>query len=258
MKPYVHKKLTEIAIKKCAHLLNLTKKNKLAIIQGSIDEDKTPKIERITNWHFFRGNNTRISKNTWLFFLKCKPTSEDIFSQRITELRDSAKGSSEYYNNLGRVIHHIQDMSTPSHVVPIYHAIIIKDYFESYMKKNIDKLELGTNLIFTNETISFKKLYTRSAKATLKYIKKTTFKAKKDNNTIDLPLNKFWLNHKQQEDKQYKGFGTYGNLHKFFKNSKKRVGYIKIDSELAKINTYICNKAIQDTCDALLYQCKKK
>lgn len=81
-----------------------------------------------------------------------KITSENILNKRIKEFEELVeKNSFKRYNKFGRILHHIQDMSTPSHVLPIYHGPKfplylspkkIEDYFETFMCKNNDNITL--------------------------------------------------------------------------------------------------------------------
>ncbi len=256
METGAHRLVTYLAIQHCKNLLcDEIKQNALLIVNGTSDEDETELFTRITNWHFYRAAHSQIPKRYRSFYGNCKTTSEYIFSLRLLNMKHSIYDSREYYNNLGRVLHHIQDMSTPSHVVPIYHDLFTKDYFESYMVKNINRNALDKTFKLDNIIDNLDSLYNSSALATLDYIERTSFKAIDKNNVIsELPLSKFWRNFDSQ-NKSIEGFGTYGDLHKGF---KKKIGsdvngYKMIKEELDQITVYIYQKAIQDTCDALLY-----
>jgi hypothetical protein len=259
MKTEAHRLVTDLAIQYCKDILcDDIKQNASYIIDGISDEDETQLYTRITNWHFYRATNSQIPKKYRRWYGNCRTTSEYIFSLRLLNMKYSEDGSKEYYNNLGRVLHHIQDMSTPSHVVPIYHGIFTKDYFEKYMVKNINnknKNILDKIFKLDNTIDSLESLYNSSAIATQKYIKDIPFKAiDKNNVTVDLQLSKFWRSYDSNYE-SIEGFGTYGDLHKGF---KKKIGndingYKMIKEELDKINIFVYKKAIQDTCDALIF-----
>ena len=117
MKPTTHKKITKLALEFCKDKLSSKiLEHSSNIIQGSDDEDTSNKISRALNWHFYRTENSKIPKRVKLLF---KTTSEDILNKRINSMNGCDENSDKYYNYLGRIIHHIQDMSTPSHVMPI-------------------------------------------------------------------------------------------------------------------------------------------
>lgn len=255
MKACVHKTLTEIALQCCKDKLPKTiYKFSNEILRG-VEEEDDPSLQRKRNWHFYRSNK-RIKTREYLFF---KPTSEDIFSKRIKDMKKHKKDDKRRYNNLGRIIHHIQDMSTPSHVIPIFHGGNIRDYFEEFMSKQTNTDTLEEKVVLGNSQKDFNVLYKDAAKATLDYIRNTTFKLKEvesNGRKKTLFLNEFWQNYEQNENPKLKGFGSYGPLHGCFLstspdfcNCPSKIA----DGELLKIHTNICNKAIQDTCDALFY-----
>jgi len=255
MKACVHKTLTKIALQRCGDKLPKTMhKFSDEILRGVEDEDDA-RPERALNWHFYRSNR-KIKTKEYLF---CKPTSENIFAKRIKEMNKYGKDDKRRYNNLGRIIHHIQDMSTPSHVIPIFHGGKTRDYFEEFMSKQANADALGEKVVRGNSQKNFTTLYKDSAVATLEYIRNTTFELKEvktDGQKQTLYLNEFWQNHHQNEDPKFKGFGSYGPLHGCFLSTA--TDFCNCPSkiakgELLKIHTYICNKAIQDTCDALFY-----
>jgi len=263
MKACVHKTLTAIAIKRCGEKLSEAMHDFAnEILRGVVDEDAiTPK--RMLNWHFYRSNE-EIETKCYMIF---NPTSEDIFHKRIKKMNKYGKDDKRRYNNLGRILHHIQDMSTPSHVIPIYHGptlslkdkLNIKDYFEEFMVKQTNTDTLGEKVILGNSQKDFNALYKDAAEATLEYIKTATFELKdveSDGRKKILRLNEFWQNYEQNENPKLKGFGSYGALHSYFLSTTPDFCNCPsniADGELLKIHTYICNKAIQDTCDALFY-----
>ncbi len=261
MKACVHKMLTAIALQRCGDKLSKTiSKFASEILRGVEDEDDI-RPERMLNWHFYRSNEKIKGKKL------IKYTSEDIFAKRITNMKKHKKDDKKRYNNLGRILHHIQDMSTPAHVIPIYHGpsfslkdkFNIRDYFEEFMSKQTNADTLGETVVLGKSQKDFITLYEDAAKATLKYIQNTTFKlkpVKTDEHKQKLFLNEFWQNCEQNENPKLKGFGSYGPLHGCFLSTA--TDFCNCPSkiakgELLKIHTYICNKAIQDTCDALFY-----
>ena len=127
------------------------------------------------------------------------------------------------------------------------------------MSKQANADALGEKVVTGNSQKDFNALYEDAAEATLDYIGNTTFELKdveSDGCKKTLYLNEFWQNHKQNENPKLKGFGSYGPLHGCFLSTA--TDFCNCPSkiakgELLKIHTYICNKAIQDTCDALFY-----
>ena len=135
--------------------------------QGAKDADTRPLYTRATNWHFYNGNleQDTVKKTIWPFHepLVIHLSSNHILQRRVKELeQEIAKNSIEDALLLvGRILHHIQDMSTPSHVVPVYHGPLITDSFEIYLNSrflaDIDRLnsialELSTEDVLQNPT----------------------------------------------------------------------------------------------------------
>ena len=257
MKPTTHKIVTRLAIE-------LYYKNnpsseifqyRCSIINGSEDEDEATK-ERAKNWHFFRAEGSPIPMMVRkLLLLKCKPTSEDIFAQRVLELKDT-KPINERYNGLGRVLHHIQDMSTPSHVFPIYHDMFVKDYFEDFMEEHdcrvsTENVELQNSL---DGIEKFKDIYDKAAYSMLETLR-DGFKVRNDSVVNSLPYSLFWKRHDQKEDKKLKGFGVYGELHKYFKKNylPANNSYGITQETLLSIQDVITTQAIQNSYLSLCY-----
>jgi len=258
MKPITHKTVTRLAIDlycKNNHTSEIYK-NRSYIIDGTADEDEVT-IERAKNWHFFRSSGSPIpTQKTTLFILECKLTSEDIFAQRVDELKSSVHGSKEFYNRLGRILHHIQDMSTPSHVLPIYHDMFVKDYFEDFMGDN--------DAYITNEDIEsaltcedikrFKDIYDKAAYEML-HILKGGFEIQTNTQIKILPYSLFWKSYQESEYKKIKGFGVYGEQHHYFKkNYLPQNNSFGITKEtLLGIQKRVTTQAIQNSLVALFF-----
>lgn len=76
--------------------------------------------QRATNWHFY--NRNKKLEPFWF----ANRSLDVIFSKRIEKLNallaEPDADPVEVYEQAGRVLHYIQDMSVPGHVVPAYHA----------------------------------------------------------------------------------------------------------------------------------------
>ena len=48
---------------------------------------------------------------------------------------------------VGRILHHVQDMSTPSHVVPVYHGLVVKDRFETHLHQEYLNDDVMTSIM---------------------------------------------------------------------------------------------------------------
>jgi hypothetical protein len=174
MKLKSHQKITELALELCEDKMpEEILKYRKNIIAGSYKEDTTNLILRALHWHFYRENNSPIPQKVKKIF---NPTSEIIFQKRVKEF-EKEKDLKKKYEILGRIIHHIQDMTTPAHVLPIYHGpslpykfriAFVEDYFENFLEKNVDKINFTCDELEIKEiSNSFFDLYHRAAEKTL-------------------------------------------------------------------------------------------
>ena len=111
-----------------------------AFARGSREEDTRNLVERGLNWHFY--NRDGALRNSWLF----NRSNSIVFQRRINDLEAAiAKKAplAELYRAAGAVAHHIQDMSSPAHVMPIYHAngiFGVKDAFDAYVAQPFNQM----------------------------------------------------------------------------------------------------------------------
>ena len=255
MKPTTHKKITKLALELCKDKLSpKILEHSSVIIQGSDDEDTTELLKRGTNWHFYRTKNSKIPKRVNLLF---KTTSEDILDKRIDSMNSCDKNSDKYYNYLGRIIHHIQDMSTPSHVMPIYHGSKAPflvwgnqdDNFETFMEENDCRISIKNvdTQISIDGIEGYEDIYIKSADDMLNNILKV------DEDIADRPYSLFWKHHTEKEYSKIKGFGVYGECHNYFNRLPKNNEYGITKEELFNIQDIITTHAIVSTSKALLY-----
>ncbi len=228
------------------------------LAQGSWDEDEyqviTLDLQRLLNWHFY--NNQGRIKN------KIAPgvrTSEDRVEKLIGKIEKEKK---RYRNSpdtdeqqdhmvhllsyIGRLIHHVQDMSTFSHVVPVYHGPGLKDSYEKYglgmygkVKVYLDKEpkdpedkkphivlkseELRVNCFGQSEPSkeNLFSLYSSSAEESLKILKddKYGFSVTTDGVSHNQTWNSFWKEAGDETvgvcptiNNTHQGFGSFGDL----------------------------------------------
>lgn len=214
------------------------------VIEGSKEADTTPLTVRATNWHFYPANDRLAPIKTKLLGfmpITIYPTSDHILKRRIEELKkEISKGISEdVFNLVGRILHHIQDMSTPAHAVPVYHGLDVldlvedelnvRDSFEEYSEENIDTV-LDTIIVdhahfeaTTEAPLSPDALYEHAAQRTLKtlYGPHQGFHAKVDGVSTHIGWDSYWRpwSSDRTDEASLYGFGSYGPLgHAFGKN----------------------------------------
>lgn len=217
---------------------------------GAHDEDSTPLADRVKHWHFFNSDhNPHFVTGELPLFGTTWPTSETILSKRICDFEAYAQGDDLERTSLalGRILHHIQDMSTPSHVVPVYHGPdivisgddvlighMIKDSFEGYANKHtrklIDQIPLNDPEYLSalnSPSGSFQEIYKDGALQTLSWLSgpESRFECSVDGSSETLGMDVFWQNGSPcaAEPGQHQlmgGFGKFGPLGSF---SVKRV-----------------------------------
>jgi hypothetical protein len=105
---------------------------------GTDKEDTTDPLNRIENWHY--APNNRLPKESVLLFplpVIGYATMAHVFATRSRELRDVINQedckSGEVFSRAGHVLHFLQDVRVPSHVIPVHHGSVFgKDGFDGY------------------------------------------------------------------------------------------------------------------------------
>ena len=218
MKPYAHQAITRIALNQYAkrHDCSIPTEFYDAVVYGVKAEDHMWEMRRWINWHFFRQNDRIRSR----YYLVVRTTSEDIFCTRVaTLLRCFEKvNRGKFGRNLGRVLHHIQDMYTPSHIIPIFH--LTNDYFESFMEEALQECKIHffpyEDPLMVEDN-SFCKFYESSAEDTYRFVHETEIRTYTENRDKYFDLTLFWKDHTLEEDPKRVGFGTFGEAQKLFK-----------------------------------------
>ena len=286
MKAKAHKKITNKVLSifqqysKGSFHSKLEKYGK-EIVEGSVEADIFPIFERATNWHFYQENNTL--KPTKVGPVMVYPTSEHILNKRVSQLeayittarepdtpgtRDDAL--EEAFELVGRVLHHIQDMSTPTHITPIYHgpdfpfnqvddALIISDHFESYssdgelMNRVLDNISISTDefeQLRSEAKSSFMDTYVDAAQESLSFLFESDAEhfmaGLVDGKPEQIPFSMFWQRHQQNSaDGRIKGFGSFGPLEKMFDEP----GHpIEVDGKTYRV----LPQALEDFCSVLM------
>jgi len=180
-----------------------------AFAKGSVDEDEIG-LTRARNWHFYN-NSGRIGK-FWIFFLHCNGSNERIFNERLKTLNKmiiSKADPLDIYALAGRVAHHIQDMSSPPHVMPIYHTT--GDKFDSYKPARVSAPNAESLLddIKGTETRP-PELLERAAQNTLKAVSEPVIFG--GGETIENETwMKFWGGPDDKDRPGFRLYGEYGN-----------------------------------------------
>lgn len=238
-----HKDLTRISIKifnQCASdsfeeswITPLDETEEFRLIDGSYSEDEDY-FDKTTNWHFYDREGSIGRESPLKIFKKiiAEPTMHSRFNQLEITVRNLVKidgiRSWQPYEAAGKLIHYLQDVTVPAHVVPIFHPLNdgFGDSFDDYQVNETELLK-KFDVNFCNE---MKSLKNKSYNSILDFYANQTFIAL--NNSIDdltgdqgdpIKWNVFW-NIKTNT----RMFGSYGIAGNQYGNK-----YICIDRDLS-------------------------
>lgn len=283
MKPESHKRITALAL----DLFTRDRESSLvadlsgnlfrnALLQGTKYEDEfTP--TRGLNWHFYPANQTIKAAEHVLLKqprIIIKPTSEGILLKRQKGLAALVQNgpSVGLFELFGRVLHHLQDMSTPTHVVPVYHGPGNLDPYEEYLEKKwqliaprIDENQLLEQLSGQQSATDFKGLYDRAGSRLLDYLflAQTEFPVTINHQPTTAPGTIFWepfdaARHSSGEGVPFhiRGFGRFGPLgSNYAADTPVKIGKTtyRADQEVfLSLATFFVNCAVIDTLSAFL------
>ena len=141
-----HDTLTTIAVHHFNLLVRGTKVDALrpeqvaATIHGSRHEDEMLILRRIANWHFY--DPEKQAEKRFIFIR----TQLHTRFRELSQLLSAKPAPKDSYELLGRIIHYLQDVTVPAHVVPVFHPryFVVNDRFDKYP---VDTL--GCSLVFT-------------------------------------------------------------------------------------------------------------
>jgi hypothetical protein len=200
------------------------------VVEGSKKEDEGG-LTRAKNWHFYRAENSPYLKKFLSLLGTIYPSSRNIYTIHTFELSGllSKREKSDHDKIMlltGRIIHHIQDMSTPAHVMPIYHGPAFPfsfskkhDAFEEFSKNHIDNyLILNPGNVISNSVreriekeseMDLIDLYDLAANRTLVYLEsdEATFSAYIDGKVKTVGSDLFWIKY---DPEMHDGWGEYG------------------------------------------------
>lgn len=271
-----HQKITRAAIKEYSKLFaspnfkSLLEEHENTVIRATETEDVWYRNwDRPFHWHFYKHKNNSNPDSFTYLGSRITLYSHHVYNEYIDKFNDCLNALPEYNREtfigkfsyklalkhmlecVGGILHHIQDMSTPSHVAPVFHGSpapgdfkAIHDQFETFSGDNIDTylndsfsqndLQEKIDAFMPNDT--FKQIYESAAEQTLLFLHTTKFTATVDNHILtDVPCSWFWQEYDNDQSplkgNETAGFGQYGPLEKAFGkvNLKKNNGGEEID-----------------------------
>jgi hypothetical protein len=184
-----------------------------AFTDGSgIEDDISFSFQRLVNWHFY-DPGSRLG-DTWWGAHKSNKKRFEYLAKKLT--KSTENDLPDIYELAGRLAHHIQDMSSPPHTVPIYHTT--KDPFDKYATEEIVCINLTSNQLelvkkekksFNFETML--ELRTNAATRTIDRVEKpVSFNGRLIANNWTGFWRKFELIGAECGQEPHKNFGCYG------------------------------------------------
>jgi hypothetical protein len=259
-----HQKITKKAIAE----FKKYQKQKLAeeiekiIVAGCVGEDKVLSTFRWRNWHFLHPKE-ELGKKWFIMNQSMLPRFcglDKRLHRLIKEYKETnseakrKKLLKEIYRQIGRIIHYLQDVSVPAHVVPIYHGPGSPDKFDGYEYEYGPECEEGEKSVDLEmeKGLTLKRLLRKSACATVKSIGEgNTFYITKDGKEVLVTWEVFWSKPRSE------GFSEYGILKNNFGVSRIRDDkgheYLVEDNVYKRFFGKQYRQAINTTIKALLY-----
>lgn len=261
MKKEDHQRITRSAINayldRCSGVLfkSVLEKYGIKIVRATETEDVWySNWDRPFHWHFYKHKDNPNPDHFHYLGSKMTVYSHHVFNQHVDEFSKNLTALASYdrtispdnhsftlalkamFESVGGMLHHIQDMSTPSHVVPVFHGTpapgefkAVGDQFETFSADNIEKYlekcfsqeDLDAAVAAGSGDDSFNKIYETAAEDTLRFLRTAKFTATIGTiRNTDVPCSLFWQEYDYARDplrgKETAGFGQYGPLEKFF------------------------------------------
>lgn len=117
----VHQELTFIAARqynRCVedtHLARLTSLQVRYVALANANRAAPPWWQRMFRWNYYDRGDQSAGRVLWLFETRMHDRYRDTL-RRLDEARDLSRR----FTNLGRVVSHIQEVTTPAHVAPVF------------------------------------------------------------------------------------------------------------------------------------------
>lgn len=263
MKPEDHTKITRTALKEYLDnfptppFQKFLEKYGSFIIKGTKAEDiPWRNWDRAFHWHFHKPKESCHPDYFRWFWKKVKFTlySHVVVDRHVVDLRNCLSDLAASHRqasrekcapkslaknicrHLGGLLHHIQDMSTPAHVLPIFHGFpapgrfrATGDQFENFSEENIEKYfggcfapnDLSAAAASVTDDTSFRSLYESAAEDTMHFLRTFTFTATVDGKPrYNASCSLFWQEYDFAADPakhdETAGFGQYGPFAEFF------------------------------------------
>ncbi|MBI2027802.1 MAG: hypothetical protein HYS98_08410 [Deltaproteobacteria bacterium] len=202
-----HRFLTQAALtefQRCSHQ-SISSELSLEIYRGNFGEDVNLYRKWFSYSHYYHPEK-KLDMWRW--------SSADRILNIEQTLQDSFKHSTNeesLYFLLGQALHHLQDMASPPHVVPVNHDM--NDGFEDYFVSLMNEFSLSESdpchfLTLSNDSDSPHKMHHDRAQKTLSYVRNNFFPAQANSVGMSIAWSAFW---KESNDGSFGVYGYLGN-----------------------------------------------
>ncbi|WP_242208304.1 MULTISPECIES: hypothetical protein [unclassified Pseudomonas] len=207
--------------------------------------------QRATNWHFY--NRNKKLEPFWF----ANRSLDVIFSKRIEKLNallvEPDADPVAVYEQAGRVLHYIQDMSVPGHVVPAYHAKLPGNHADPFDEfESVEALPVfglsdaqcqALRAEADNADASPQRFLDDAATATLQAIEQIDAAGKP---VVDGAWQAYWVYPARDTDEARKGWGQYascefarGDINAECKREEELVALFEQQSRQAQTNSVL-------------------
>lgn len=207
-----HIHLTRIAYEEFLLCENKTANDYLKhLIKGNRDED----MNLLRKWtqysHFYHPEKQLDPKFSGVIDRYTSDHRLIDVEQKIDALvSDKPKETTKIFIELGYAIHHIQDLTSPPHVIPINHPVVsegLHDSYEMYEKRNTlfpDDFNSSQHCSYMSLGTTLLELGKSAASKTLHKVRSSPISVYRENQQLTIYWTYFW--------KEAENFGTYGIL----------------------------------------------
>jgi hypothetical protein len=205
----IHQQLTFIAVRHFNNCVDQDEARFSALqtrymVKANVEQADGGFWRGLFRWNFYNRDDEKPRSLLWIVETRL----HRVFEQLVENL-DRSGSLAERYSNLGRVVNHLQDMTSPAHVVPVFMSrwwrLNVGDRFDEFP---VDEAELNRHLGL--DCIQVKGIIQDTADAgyddLLRLTAGTTFNAVKENiGGLPFTWEVFW-----KPDEKPGSFGEYG------------------------------------------------
>lgn len=180
------------------------------LIEGNRNEDRNLLRKWTQFSHFYHPEKELDTKFSGIIPRQTSDKRLENIEEEINTLITDLEEISKVFTQLGYAIHHIQDLTSPPHVIPINHPVAtegLHDSYEMYEKRNTlfpDDFNSSQHCSYTSLGKTLLELGKSVALKTLRKVRSSPISVHRENQQLTIYWTYFW--------KEAENFGTYGIL----------------------------------------------